>query len=158
MSKDPKQAILPSKQTRRSFLKYGAAIGSVALAAPMIIRKADADDKVLNWLTYSGHSADEVVGPFKEATGITIKAKEYADGEKMLALLHELDDASTMFADQRFEEVSAQVGQALKRAGLVGAHQGRIANHVGCENSGKPTFQPLCPPNQETTHQMRENP
>ncbi len=88
MSKQPKQTSLSRKQTRRSFLKYGAAVGSVALAAPTIIRKADADEKVLNWLTYSGHSADEVVGPFKEATGITIKAKEYADGEKMLALIH----------------------------------------------------------------------
>lgn len=76
------------KQTRRRFLKYGAAFGSLALAAPMIIRKADADEKVLNWLTYSGHSAEEVVGPFIEKTGIRIQAKEYADGEKMLALIH----------------------------------------------------------------------
>ena len=88
MSKQPKHGSLPRKQTRRTFLKYGAAAASVALAAPTVLRKADADEKVLNWLTYSGHSADEVVGPFKEATGITIKAKEYADGEKMLALIH----------------------------------------------------------------------
>lgn len=88
MIKTSKKAPLSKKQSRRSFLKHGAALGSIALAAPMIIRKAEADDKVLNWLTYSGHSADEVVGPFKEATGITIKAKEYADGEKMLALIH----------------------------------------------------------------------
>ena len=75
-------------QTRRAFVKTGAALGTVALAAPMIIRPSMADDKVINWLAYSGHSADEVVGPFKEATGITINAKEYADGEKMLALIH----------------------------------------------------------------------
>jgi spermidine/putrescine transport system substrate-binding protein len=76
------------RHTRRSFLKYGTALGSIALAAPMVIRTASAEEKELNWLTYSGHSADEVVGPFKEATGITIRAKEYADGEKMLALIH----------------------------------------------------------------------
>ena len=75
-------------QTRRGFLKAGAAAGSLALAAPMIIRKARAEDKVLNWLTYSGHSADEVIGPFVKETGIQIRAKEYADGEKMLALIH----------------------------------------------------------------------
>lgn len=79
---------LSSGLSRRSFVKHGTAFGSVALAAPMIVRRAEAQEKVLNWLTYSGHSADEVVGPFKEQTGITIQAKEYADGEKMLALIH----------------------------------------------------------------------
>ena len=88
MTKRQKETMLSRKETRRSFLHRGAALATVAIAAPMVIRKAEADDKVLNWLTYSGHSADEVVGPFKEATGITIKAKEYADGEKMLALIH----------------------------------------------------------------------
>ena len=75
-------------QTRRSFLQRSAALGSLSLAAPMIMRKASAEEKVLNWLTYSGHSADEVVGPFVKDTGIQIRAKEYADGEKMLALIH----------------------------------------------------------------------
>ena len=88
MIKTPAKSRMFGKQTRRSFLKNGAAFGSVMLAAPMIMRKAAADEKVLNWLTYSGHSADEVVGPFVEATGIKIRAKEYADGEKMLALIH----------------------------------------------------------------------
>ena len=88
MTKSRSKSATPGRQTRRRVLQQGAALGTLALAAPTIIRKAEADDKVLNWLTYSGHSADEVVGPFKEATGITIKAKEYADGEKMLALIH----------------------------------------------------------------------
>ena len=74
--------------TRRRFLQAGAAMGSIALAAPMVMRRADAEEKVLNWLTYSGHSAEEVIGPFVEKTGIKIQAKEYADGEKMLALIH----------------------------------------------------------------------
>lgn len=88
MIKTPEKSKMFGKQTRRSFIKRSAAFGSVMLAAPTIIRKAKADEKVLNWLTYSGHSADEVIGPFVEATGITIRAKEYADGEKMLALIH----------------------------------------------------------------------
>jgi spermidine/putrescine transport system substrate-binding protein len=75
-------------QTRRRFLLGSAALGSIALATPMIIRPSQAQEKVLNWLTYSGHSAEEVIGPFVEATGIKIQAKEYADGEKMLALIH----------------------------------------------------------------------
>jgi spermidine/putrescine transport system substrate-binding protein len=76
------------RQTRRHFLQGSAALGSIVLASPMIIRPTQAQEKVLNWLTYSGHSADEVIGPFVEATGIKIQAKEYADGEKMLALIH----------------------------------------------------------------------
>ncbi len=89
MTKSMKKSKLSSKRTRRSFLKNGiAGAGVLALGAPTIIRKVEANDKVLNWLTYSGHSADEVIGPFKDATGITVNAKEYADGEKMLALIH----------------------------------------------------------------------
>ena len=84
----PLKSKLIGRQTRRAFLKRSAAMGSLTLAAPMILRKAYADDKVLNWLTYSGHSADEVIGPFVKETGIQIRAKEYADGEKMLALIH----------------------------------------------------------------------
>jgi spermidine/putrescine transport system substrate-binding protein len=88
MTKTPAEQKLAGRQTRRTFVKRGTALGGLALTAPMIIRPSQADDKVVNWLAYSGHTADEVVGPFKEATGITIKAKEYADGEKMLALIH----------------------------------------------------------------------
>jgi spermidine/putrescine transport system substrate-binding protein len=73
---------------RRRFLQAGAAAGSIGLASPMVMRRAHAEEKVLNWLTYSGHSADEVIGPFVEQTGIKIQAKEYADGEKMLALIN----------------------------------------------------------------------
>ncbi len=78
----------PRSRSRRKFLRQGVAAGAVALSAPMLIRPAKADKQVLNWLTYSGHSAEEVIGPFTEATGIKIQAKEYADGEKMLALIH----------------------------------------------------------------------
>lgn len=74
--------------TRRAFLRTSTAVGAAALATPTILRPAQADERELTWLTYSGHSAEEVIGPFTEATGIKIRAKEYADGEKMLALIH----------------------------------------------------------------------
>lgn len=70
---------------RRRFLKQA---GAAVLASPMVIRPTYAQQGELNWLTYSGHSAEEVIGPFTEATGIKVRAKEYADGEKMLALIH----------------------------------------------------------------------
>ncbi len=74
--------------SRRSVLKAGAATGVAILAAPSVIRPSFAQERVINWLAYSGHSADEVIGPFLKETGIEIRAKEYADGEKMLALIH----------------------------------------------------------------------
>lgn len=74
--------------TRRTVMRAGTAAGVSLLAAPWVARRAAAEDKVINWLAYSGHSADEVIGPFVKETGIEIRAKEYADGEKMLALIH----------------------------------------------------------------------
>lgn len=73
---------------RRAFLRNSTAAGATLLATPMLARRANAEEKELNWLTYSGHSAEEVIGPFVEATGINVRAKEYADGEKMLAQIH----------------------------------------------------------------------
>ena len=54
---------------------------------------------------------------------------------------HKLDDASMMRVDQRFQKISAQLGQLPKRAGLVGAHQSRVTGHIGCQNSGESAFQ-----------------
>jgi spermidine/putrescine transport system substrate-binding protein len=38
----------------------------------------------LNWLTWPGHNDPSFVGPFTEATGIGLKAKEYSQGELAL--------------------------------------------------------------------------
>lgn len=97
---------------RRSFLKQTAAVGVAALAAPTIIRPALAEDRELNWLTYSGHSAEEVIGPFTEATGIKVRAKEYADGEKMLALIHGSPEGTfdLVTADAPYVELLVQSG------------------------------------------------
>lgn len=60
--------------------------GGLALGSHMDTSRSD--DRVLNWLTYAGHSAEYVVGPFEEAHGVKINAREYTGGERMLALIH----------------------------------------------------------------------
>lgn len=73
--------------TRRKFLKGGAAVAGGLALAPYI-RPARSQVKELNWLTYAGHSAQEIVGPFEEEYGVKIRAKEYSGGERMLSLIH----------------------------------------------------------------------
>lgn len=76
-----------TKITRRKFVQTtGAAAGALALGA--YVRPARSEERVLNWLTYPGHGAAEVVGPFEERYGVKIRAKEYSGGERMLALIH----------------------------------------------------------------------
>ena len=72
---------------RRTFLQSFAA-GAVTLAAPSIIRAQDGD-RVLNLLTWPGHSDPAVIGPFTEATGIEVVAKEYVGGDNMVALVNQ---------------------------------------------------------------------
>lgn len=76
--------------TRRQLLRGAAATTGAALLsqAPFHAAQAQADDKVLTWLTYPGHGAPEVVAPFEEKYGVKIVAKEYSGGEKLLALIH----------------------------------------------------------------------
>jgi hypothetical protein len=50
-----------------------------------------------------------------------------------------------MLVDQGLQELLAQVGQTPKRPGLVGAHQGRIAGHIGGQNGGESAFQTHSP-------------
>jgi len=48
-----------------------------------------------------------------------------------------LDDAAVVLGDLRIEELLPQRFEALVRALLVGAHQPRIAGHIGGENCGE---------------------
>jgi len=73
--------------SRRSVMK-GAGAGAFALATPSIIRAQDGD-KVLNMLTWPGHTDPAVIGPFTEATGIEVVAKEYVGGDNMVALVNQ---------------------------------------------------------------------
>jgi spermidine/putrescine transport system substrate-binding protein len=71
--------------SRRSVMR-GMGAGAMALAAPSIVRAQDTD-KVLNLLTWPGHADPAVIGPFTEATGIQVVAKEYVGGDNMVALV-----------------------------------------------------------------------
>jgi hypothetical protein len=53
------------------------------------------------------------------------------------------DDASVMLSDFRIDELAAMGLQALERAVLVGAHQPRIARHIGGQNRGETAFDGL---------------
>ena len=79
-----KGLVTPGQMTRRSVMR-GMGAGAVALAAPSILRAQD-EDKVLNLLTWPGHNDPAVIGPFTEATGIQVVAKEYVGGDNMVAL------------------------------------------------------------------------
>ncbi|MEM1387933.1 MAG: extracellular solute-binding protein [Pseudomonadota bacterium] len=72
---------------RRSVLA-GMGAGAAALATPSIIRAQDAD-RTLNMLTWPGHTDAAVIGPFEEATGIRVVAKEYVGGDNMVALVNQ---------------------------------------------------------------------
>ena len=50
------------------------------------------------------------------------------------AVSHQLDDAAAMPGDERLQNLSAQLGEAPKRAGLVRPHQAGVADHVSREN------------------------
>lgn len=72
---------------RRDFFKTsGLMVGGLALGG--YVAPARSDDQVLNWLTYAGHSAEYVVGPFEKTHGVKIEAREYTGGERMLSLIH----------------------------------------------------------------------
>jgi spermidine/putrescine transport system substrate-binding protein len=43
--------------------------------------------KVVSLLSWPGHGAQDVIGPFEQQTGIKVQSKEYTGGEEMLALL-----------------------------------------------------------------------
>lgn len=71
-----------TKSDRRTVLKGSAATLGLAAAgsvAPAVfVRGAET---TLNWLTWAGHSDPYIIEPFEKATGIKIKAKEYATGD-----------------------------------------------------------------------------
>ncbi len=63
-----------------------------------------------------------------------------------------------MLIDERFENCFPQLGQTLKRAGLVRSHEAGIADHVGGKNGGKSAFQDHLSFTPETSDHGVENP
>jgi spermidine/putrescine transport system substrate-binding protein len=74
---------------RRDVLKGLGAGALGAIAAPAIIRRAEAQNGTLNLLSWPGHADPAVVGPFEEKHGVKIVAKEYVGGDEMVALVNQ---------------------------------------------------------------------
>lgn len=70
--------------TRRRFL---GGIAGAAAVGMLPAGRSRAQDKVVSLLSWPGHGAQDVIGPFEAATGITVQSKEYTGGEEMIALL-----------------------------------------------------------------------
>lgn len=67
--------------SRRRMLQGSAGLAATAALGAPLARSASAQDVTLNWLTWPGHADPSIVGPFEEATGIKIVAKEYGSGD-----------------------------------------------------------------------------
>jgi spermidine/putrescine transport system substrate-binding protein len=81
-NKHDRSSTQPSKPNRRTVLTGGVAtlgLAAAASVAPTVITRAQ--ETTLNWLTWAGHSDPYVIEPFEKATGIKIRAKEYAAGD-----------------------------------------------------------------------------
>ena len=79
---------MQTKLLKRRTVLQSFAAGAATLAAPSIIRAQDGD-RVLNLLTWPGHSDPAVIAPFTDATGIEVVAKEYVGGDNMVALVNQ---------------------------------------------------------------------
>ncbi len=74
--------------SRRRFIEGTTALAGVAAAGLTLPRKSNAQSQeTINLLSWPGHGAQDVIGPFEEATGYKVQAKEYTGGEEMIALL-----------------------------------------------------------------------
>src|SRR5262245_60310103 len=103
--------------TRRQLVTGAAAFAGVAaveLARPK--RAAAQSDKVVSLLSWPGHGAQDVIGPFEAETGIKVQTKEYTGGEEMMALLQSSPPGT-------FDVVlsDAEYIYQLQKAGLIDA-------------------------------------
>lgn len=73
---------------RRQVVKGSSALIGTAALTSLSGRPVLAQDKVLNLLTWPGHSDPFVVKAFEDKYGVKVVAKEYVGGEAMLALMN----------------------------------------------------------------------
>ena len=74
--------------SRRQVMRGGTALAGATVLGLGSARRADAQaDKVVSLLSWPGHGAQDVIGPFEAATGYKVQSKEYTGGEEMIALL-----------------------------------------------------------------------
>ncbi|MGQ4273823.1 ABC transporter substrate-binding protein [Terrihabitans sp. B22-R8] len=83
---DPRGLLRP---TRRQFLQGTGALAGAAALGVSAQGEAYAQDKVLNLLSWPGHSDPAFVKPFEDQYGVKVIAKEYVGGEPMLALMNQ---------------------------------------------------------------------
>lgn len=91
--------------TRRDFLQRGSLlVGAVALGGTLAACGGGGEDAstpatgagapagtgaasgTVNWLSWPGHNDPSFIKPFQDASGITVRGKEYSGGDNMLAL------------------------------------------------------------------------
>jgi spermidine/putrescine transport system substrate-binding protein len=70
-----------ARLSRRRVLQGSAGLAATAALGARQARPTRAQEVTLNWLTWPGHADPSIVGPFEEATGIKIVAKEYGSGD-----------------------------------------------------------------------------
>jgi spermidine/putrescine transport system substrate-binding protein len=103
--------------SRRQMMRGAAVlVGATALELGQA-RRADAQsDKIVSLLSWPGHGAQDVVGPFEAATGLKVQSKEYTGGEEMIALLQSSPPGT-------FDVVlsDAEYIQQLQKANLIDA-------------------------------------
>src|SRR5688500_18760970 len=70
-----------ARLSRRRVLQGSAGLAATAALGARQARPTRAQEVTLNWLTWPGHADPSIVGPFEEATGVKIVAKEYGSGD-----------------------------------------------------------------------------
>lgn len=103
--------------SRRQMMRGAVALtGATAIGLGKVRRAAAQSDKAVSLLSWPGHGAQDVIGPFEAATGLKVQSKEYTGGEEMIALLQSSPPGT-------FDVVlsDAEYIQQLQKANLVDA-------------------------------------
>ena len=70
--------------SRRTFLKTGAAVGSVAATGPWIVRDALSSSGELNILNWDDELPDPVIPDFEKTTGIKVNSTPFSQNEEQI--------------------------------------------------------------------------
>ena len=66
------------------------------------------------------------------------------------AIAHQLDDTAMMLGNQRLKNFLASVFERSQGSGIIALYEAAVADNVGNENGGKPTFHCEAPPETRT--------
>lgn len=108
--------IRATNNSRRRFLRGGAAIAS-ALSFPAVLtpRKSSAAE-TLNLLAWYGNGEPDIVAPFEEAHNVKVQSKYYTGGDNMLALIGESPPGTydVVLSDAEYVSALQQAGYLEK--------------------------------------------